>query len=995
MTESATKRRAHARLTELFHRALELDSRQRAALYDGLEQEDSALRLELEELVSAHEDRKPTDLLGSPLVAPAGPLASDTGAPGLPEHVGCYRVIECIGSGGMGSVWLAEQEEPIQRRVALKLIRRHLPGEVALARFEYERRLLARMEHPSIAHILDAGSLPDGRPWFAMELVSGEPVDQWCARRQVDLGTCLQLFLEICGAVEHAHRRGIVHLDIKASNVLVREVDGRVETKLIDFGIAHALGGRSRGAEDELRAGRWGSAGTMSPEQAAAGGAQVDVRSDVYSLGLLLHQMLVRDGASTFAEFDGLTFEEVEARLRTAPRPRPSAVLREIGELDGEAMHLGLPRARLLKALERDLDWVVSKATRFDPEERYATVAALAQDVRRFLADEPLSAAPSSRSYRLRKAYRRQRLAFVAAAAILVFLMLGAAMATIGLFAARRERDAAQDAAVRESQARVAAQLESARAQRMTDFLADTLRLADPRVTLDANLSVRALLDITSRRLAGALDPRSEATLHATVGEAYRSLGEDERAREHLGQAVRFLQHTRSESALQLYRPAWSLFLLQEQRDGRRSFELLLPVVYLRADLIQEFHEPLALRMGALLNPVLATEFDLALADLPAAIAEAEGAHPEEHPLWAVVADELTDLAFVLARESGDERAHPLLDQAERLLGRRLPAGHPDLARLVYLRAALWMDGGEFARAEAALRATLELLERALPAGHWRIHEAGSLLGECLFAMGDEAPALARLSTAADGLDAALGRASAPSIDARVRYLDAHALGSRPLEDRRLALAGELAERPFGTGWWRLRPGLLGPPDDVLRSALGDLLRSSGPMAKASDERAGLDLLERLVGLACVGRDAPSPRARLLGRILIERANELSHDHGELRERMARAALTLLDDCAEPLSLHLADARSLIARAELDRGLFEEALRGAEAARLVYERELGARSASTLLADRLCRVSEAKIAARDSGSGEAQVLLPPLDLGGADFLPEPGPPGPR
>lgn len=968
MNGDSSKR--HAELFGIFERVLELDSQQRTCFLGELEVQDPQLWKSLLALLDRHNCPEHMRVLGTPL---PGELEIPTGEVGLPEYIGRYRLIELIGHGGMGSVWLAEQEQPVQRRVALKVIQQSVTSTAAQGRFEVERRILARMEHPSIARLLDAGSMPDGRPWFAMELVNGDPIDEWCEHHGLHLESRLELFREVCSAVEHAHRRGTVHLDIKASNILVQATDGRVQVKLIDFGIAQALGADRTVLGAEGDSGRWGSASSMSPEQAES--SAVDVRSDVYSLGLLLHRLLTGDCSEGTLELDGLPFEQVAERLRKGERPSLSQVV----ECSQDPLPLGVPRSKLIRQLRRELDAVVGAATRPDAADRYPTVDALSEDLRRFLSHEALSVVPGHWSYRLLKAYRRQRLRFIALGAMLVFLVGGAALASVGYVFARHERDLARDAEAAAEQASLAAQSESARARTMTSFLVDTLRLADPRVTLGASMSMRDLLDVTSQRLDDTLDPQSEATLRATIGQAYRSLGEDALARDQLTQAVRLLQEDPGTPRLELYRAAWSLFLVHDKESRREAFEVLVPVVYLRTALLTEFDSELAERMQAMLYPVLESEFHQALVDLPAAIASAEVRHSKQHVMWPVVADELTDLGTLLIRGHSDERALILIEQAQRILVNHLPTGHPDLARLEFLRAALWVDGGHFERARARLVPVLQILEQALPPEHWRIHQARSLLGQCLVGLGRREEGVLWMQKAATALEDDASPGFSARVDAQLRLLDALALeeSSHSVEVRRSALAEGLSTRPIGTLWWGLYPSLFGPPGFPMRIRLGKLLKRCGPLAKASDENPGLAALEDLRAIAEVELLASGPSQRLLGRVLMEAANTLTPECPELREALARQAFVFLSPHQTSQSLHFADACGLLAELELERGSYDEAESLATRAQRIYLIRLGEHSASTRDVSRTLQLSRARGAA---------LGFPHVDHGASNFV---------
>jgi eukaryotic-like serine/threonine-protein kinase len=405
---------------------------------------DPARLARLEELLEIRRDAEDFFEL-HPQVEKVAPTA-DGGETGLGARIGPYRLIDRLGSGGCGVVYLAEQLEPVKRKVALKIIRLGMDTENVVARFNLEREALALMDHPNIARVLDAGSTASGRPYFVMELVEGERITGFCDRNRLGLRQRLELFILVCEAIQHAHQKGVIHRDIKPSNVLVREHDGRAVPKVIDFGIAKATAGNLDMEGTATKLGQFiGTPAYMSPEQ-AEGGADIDTRSDIYSLGALLCELLTGNPPMRFENFNERGVEEIRNFLLEGETSVPSVRLKEISseEIAEIADRRGVDPQRLPSQLAGDLDWIVMKAVEKERHRRYETANGLAMDVQRHLREEPVLARPPSRRYLLGKLIRRNRVTF-AAASIALFGLLGGFGVSTWLFF--RERDARQEQA--------------------------------------------------------------------------------------------------------------------------------------------------------------------------------------------------------------------------------------------------------------------------------------------------------------------------------------------------------------------------------------------------------------------------------------------------------------------------------------------------------------------------------------------------------------------
>lgn len=439
-----------SRVETIFFNALEKQSPEERAAY--LEQAcgaDSELRRHVEDLIRA-QPKLGEFLQGHAADALAAvdiTTVADVAAP--PEQagsrIGPYTLIETIGEGGFGIVYLAEQSKPVRRRIALKIIKPGMDTKEVIARFEAERQALALMDHPGIARVFDAGTAESGRPYFAMELVKGVPITQYCDQSNLTTRERLELFVEVCRAIHHAHQKGIIHRDIKPSNVLIAMLEGRATPKIIDFGVAKAI--NQRLTEHTLATAFSQIVGTplyMSPEQAEMSPIDVDTRSDIYSLGVLLYELLTGTTPFERERLRQATYDELRRIIREEEPPRPSA---RISTMGGAATPVAETRrtvpAKLRQLLRGELDWIVMKAMDKDRARRYETVNAFAADIERFLNFEPVSACPPSVTYRLRKLVRRNRPAFIASTAVLAAVTAGGIMSA---WQATRAKSAEQHA---------------------------------------------------------------------------------------------------------------------------------------------------------------------------------------------------------------------------------------------------------------------------------------------------------------------------------------------------------------------------------------------------------------------------------------------------------------------------------------------------------------------------------------------------------------------
>jgi tRNA A-37 threonylcarbamoyl transferase component Bud32 len=508
---------------EIFLEAIEMTADERPGYLEEACGTDQLLRRRVEALLAKHfqEDgflAKPA-LASSPTEAVQAPLPEALG-----EVIGRYRLLEKIGEGGFGAVYVAEQREPVKRRVALKVIKLGMDTRQVVARFEAERQALALMDHPNIARVLDAGATEAGRPYFVMELVRGAPITQYADANNLPTAERLALFIAVCNAIQHAHQKGIIHRDIKPSNVLVTLHDGRPVPKVIDFGIAKATQGDLTEKTIYTQFQQLiGTPAYLSPEQAEMGGLDLDTRSDIYSLGVLLYELLIGRTPFDSKELLQSGLDELRRVIREKEPPRPSTRLGSLAaaDLTTTARRRGADGPKLIHALRGDLDWIAMRCLEKDRSRRYDTAAALAADVERHLNDEPVLARPPSKAYRLRKLVRRHRGAAAALGAVALALVLGLGLSTFAFLRERKER-------LSREEAEKAKAVETVRADAVGTFMEKLLRKTAPELLLQGHQRpVRDLLEaadqLASTALSGA--PAAEFQLRGLMSVLYLSDG--------------------------------------------------------------------------------------------------------------------------------------------------------------------------------------------------------------------------------------------------------------------------------------------------------------------------------------------------------------------------------------------------------------------------------------------------------------------------------------
>ncbi|MEM7350816.1 MAG: serine/threonine-protein kinase [Acidobacteriota bacterium] len=865
---------------EIFLAAVDLDREARAKVLDETCRDDPALRNEVEELLAS--DSEATQTIESMVASSAHHLAS--ASPMVGRRIGRYELMRELGRGGMGAVYLARRaDREFERQVALKLIQPGLDSGDIVRRFRRERQILAGLEHPAIAKLLDGGTSDDGLPYFVMEYVEGLPIDRYCDQEGLDLKARLALFRKVCAAVIHAHQNLVVHRDLKPGNILVRSVGGPSlgEVKLLDFGIARLLG-----SETDATAPAIGPTGLVttrplmtpayaSPEQVR--GEPVGTASDVYSLGVILYRLLA--GLRPY-DLTGQTAAEIERIVCDQEPARPSEALRERAPEAALAAFGGVSATHLVRQLAGDLDNIVLQALRKERQRRYGSVEQLYDDIGRYLDGLPVAARTSTFTYRAGKFVQRNRWPLAAALA-LVALLVGLGVSTaLQSVRVTRERD---------------------KAQQVADFLVDLFAFSSPGVVRRSTTSQQQSLDQRSAAIVAELQaqPEVQTTLLGTMGRVYQRRGYYDRAAEILRQALEIGRRTRGDDLVVAQTATDLADVLLDQAKLAEAQVLLEQSLAVRRRILGDDDPKVAESLSSLAEVLEQQgEFEAARERSEEVVRLRRRLLGDDDPL---IAESLNDLALVLQEMAAYDQAEPLLDEALEIYRRQFGEEHPAVAMVLGNLGLLLHDRGEYDRAEPMLRRALALDRRLSGDDHPDVAQDLDNLAALLEVRGagEEAEAAYRQALeirqqrlganhpkVAESLNNLAGLKHAQGEDAtpffrqaldilRRNYGTAHPDLATTLNNLGVVLQvrGEYDEaEPFLAEALEMRRQVLEPDHPELANSIGNLAtlyHSRGLYAQAEPlYRQALDLWRR-----SLGADDPAVAANLrrLGELHLER----------------------------------------------------------------------------------------------------------------------------
>ncbi len=843
------------RVKDLFDAALRRDPAERSDFLALACSGDDLLRSEVESLLSAYAR---SDQLSRP--ADFDQYATQKQGP---RQIGPYRLIRKIGEGGMGQVWLAEQSKPLPRQVAIKLIRAGLYDAQLLRRFHAERESLARMEHPTIAKVFDAGATPEDQPFLVMEYVPGKPITEYCDEKKLTIRQRLELFAEVCDGVQHAHQKAVIHRDLKPGNILVIDIDGKPTPRIIDFGLAKALTEQASGENLLTRsAAVIGTPGYTSPEQWHSTTADVDTRTDVYSLGVILYELLTGELPFDRRLWLEQPMHKTMRQLQEEDAVRPSTKVHSSQQAGSLAERRAIQPKELVSQLRGDLDWIAMKAIERDRDRRYATPSELAADVRRYLQHEPVLARPASLSYRFQKYVRRHRIAVSAATALVFLLAAFGVNETVQLRRITLERDHAAR--------------ERDRANRITDFMTGMFKVSDPSEARGNSITAREILDKASKNISTGLarDPQLQAQMAATMGKVYASLGLYPQSQSLLEESVGVSRRALGAEAPDALRVqadlAWILRLEGHYSDAESM---------LRQTLAAEQHvlgpdSPDTIKCTSNLAVVLSDEgrFDDAESMFRAALEGRIRALGPNHTDTIIARNNLATLLFNQHKFPEAEKLYrEVLDVRERTLG----SNHPYTLLSMNNLAVTLHSEGNYVEAAKLKRETLEIRKQVLGPEHPDTLLSMSNLADTLMQMNEYSQAETLLRQALTIQQRVLGPENPQTIismtnlaDALIkerRYVEAETLLRSALELQRKVLGPNHPNTAMSIYTLACIQALLGERSPALASLRDALTHGLPPWAlkdlATDQELASLHGDPRFTALLKSATDQPEMRA--------------------------------------------------------------------------------------------------------------------------------------
>ncbi len=760
-----TSPQSHPLARTIFLEVVMLTPNERAEALDRLCDGKPLIRSEVESLLAAQANAgdfmaNPTGELvpNVPSKQPVPESPSSTAAELAGTMIGRYKLLQEIGSGGFGTVWLADQREPVKRRVALKIIKLGMDTKQVIARFEAERQALALMDHPNIARVFDAGATDSGRPFFVMEYIRGIPILEYCQTAKLSPRDRLELFTHVCNAIQHAHTKGIIHRDIKPSNIIVTMHDGVPVPKVIDFGIAKATSAEltHKTLFTEHRQ-MIGTPAYMSPEQAELSGLDIDTRSDIYSLGVLLYELLTGTTPFPHDELMSKGYHEMMRIIREVEPNKPSTRVSTLLSSGNTSSLISHDPASVSRMLKGDLDWIVMKCLEKDRSRRYDSASTLAGDVRAYLLDRPVTAGPPSSLYRVRKFVRRHKLPVAAGVLLTGTLIAGIAGTTVGLVLAQRQADRATKLATSEAAARVSAQnneilakAETERARQssaneaaarknsdaIANFVIATLQSSDVQARDASNnfgqdMTVIAAMDNALKEISsGRFDstPQTKADLLLTIGNILCNNGRPVQAEQLINQSLQMYRTlhkgadvsivkgltalARAKAALSQHPEARSLAqesIEMSERLHRGDHELTTEALEICAVTYLEMNEP---KSAA---PMLQRALDMR-----------QRLSPGDHQQTARM---MNQLAMTMGKLGDSAAADQLYDQAFAMTRRLYPNDHPVLLASLVNDSIRKLNAGQYAESETVSLQALEMARRMFKGDHSLVATSLTIVG--------------------------------------------------------------------------------------------------------------------------------------------------------------------------------------------------------------------------------------------------------------------------